>query len=85
MSKYTPAVETGLDRMREMARGNFDLKWMDSNPAGWGHKATPGPAGLRLCDVETGHYAHADGKVACDFMGPGAFLSPSPLDLQAQR
>ncbi|CAG0968352.1 hypothetical protein MYXO_01154 [Myxococcaceae bacterium] len=57
MSKYTPAVETGLDRMREMARGNFDLGWMQSNPAGWGHESTPGPAGLRLTDIESGHYA----------------------------
>jgi hypothetical protein len=57
MSKYTPTVELGLDRMREMARGNFDLSWMESNPGGWGHKAQPGPTGLRLRDVETGHYA----------------------------
>src|SRR5262245_33184260 len=56
MSKYTPAVETGLDRMREMSRGNYDLKWMDANPAGWGHEVTPGPNGLRLRDVETGYY-----------------------------
>lgn len=31
--KYTPAVEVGLDRMREMAKGNFDLNWMHANPA----------------------------------------------------
>ena len=57
MGRYTPAVETGLDHMREMARGNFGLQWMDSNPDGWGHEVTPGPAGLRLRDIETGHYA----------------------------
>jgi len=57
MSKYTPAVEIGLNRMREMARGNFDLHWMESNPDGWGHQVTPGATGLRLRDVETGHYA----------------------------
>ncbi|HZR81593.1 MAG TPA: ferritin-like domain-containing protein [Candidatus Binatia bacterium] len=57
MSKYTPNVEIGLDRMREMARGNYDLRWMSANPAGWGHKAEPGPLGIRLEDVETGHYA----------------------------
>lgn len=57
MSKYTPAVATGLDRMRELARGNFDLRWMESNPAGWGHRASPGAAGLRLSDIESGHYA----------------------------
>lgn len=34
MSKYTPAVEIGLDRMRDMAKGNFDLKWMHANPQG---------------------------------------------------
>jgi hypothetical protein len=56
MSKYTPAVEAGLDRMRGMARGNYDLSWMDANPEGWGHRATPGPSGLRLRDVETGAY-----------------------------
>ena len=54
MSKYTPAVQVGLDRMREMARGNYDLSWMHSNPDGWGHRATPGSAGLRLRDVERG-------------------------------
>jgi len=57
MSRYTPAVEMGLDRLRDMARGNFDLRWMQANPAGWGHEVTPGPAGLRLRDVEHGHYA----------------------------
>jgi hypothetical protein len=56
MSKYTPAVEVGLDRMRDMAKGNFDLQWMHANPAGWGHTATPGPTGLRMRDIETGHY-----------------------------
>ncbi len=59
MGKYTPAVETGLDRMREMARGSFDLRWMHSNPEGWGHQATPGPTGLRLTDIESGHYCTA--------------------------
>ena len=34
MRKYTPTVDTALDRMREMVRGNYDLKWMDANPAG---------------------------------------------------
>ena len=56
MSKYTPEVEVGLDRMREMAKGNFDLAWMDSNPEGWGHSVKAGPAGLGLADIETGHY-----------------------------
>ena len=45
MTWYTPAVEVGLDRMREMARGNCDLGWMHANPEGWGHRAAPGPAG----------------------------------------
>ena len=56
MSKYTPSVEVGLDRMRDMAKGNFDLHWMESNPEGWGHEVTAGPAGLRLRDIEIGHY-----------------------------
>ncbi len=57
MAKYTPAVDMGLDRLSEMARGNFDLAWMDSNPQGWGHESKPGPAGLGLVQIETGHYA----------------------------
>ena len=57
MAQYTPIVDEGLDRLREMVRGNFDLKWMESNPQGWGHTAIPGPSGLGLADVETGHYA----------------------------
>lgn len=56
MAKYTPDVEMGLDRMRDMAKGNFNLSWMESNPAGWGHYAEPGPSGLRMVDIETGHY-----------------------------
>jgi hypothetical protein len=57
MAKYTPTVEVGLDRMREMARGNVDLQWMDANPAGWGHRVERRPGELRLADIETGHYA----------------------------
>lgn len=57
MGKYTPTVEIGLDRMREMARGNVDLAWMDANPAGWGHKITHRPGELRLADIDTGYYA----------------------------
>jgi hypothetical protein len=56
MAKYTPSVEAALDRLRDMAHGGFDLKWMDVNPEGWGHVATPGRSGLGLVDVETGHY-----------------------------
>lgn len=57
MGKYTPAVEIGLDRMRELARGNYDLSWMHANPAGWGHAVQPGSSGLRMRDIEVGHYA----------------------------
>jgi hypothetical protein len=56
MGRYSPVVEQGLDRLSEMVRGNFDLQWMEANPEGWGHRAQPGPIGLRLKDVETGHY-----------------------------
>ncbi len=56
MSQYNAIVGEGLDRMAEMARGNFDLGWMHANPEGWGHRATPGPVGLGLKDIETGHY-----------------------------
>ncbi|MFQ5479232.1 MAG: ferritin-like domain-containing protein [Candidatus Binatia bacterium] len=56
MARYSAVVSDGLDHMAEMAGGNFDLGWMESNPGGWGHKATAGPAGLGLKDVETGHY-----------------------------
>jgi hypothetical protein len=62
MAKYTPDVQAGLDRMRDMAKGNFDLTWMDSNPAGWGHRVKAGPAGLGLADIETGHYAPRSGR-----------------------
>ncbi|MBI5505190.1 MAG: ferritin-like domain-containing protein [Deltaproteobacteria bacterium] len=57
MARHTAIVDVGLDRLREMMRGNFSLAWMDANPQGWGHSATPGPAGLGLVDIETGHYA----------------------------
>ena len=57
MAKYTPTVETGLDRMRDMAKGNFDLAWMNSNPEGWGQVVTPSASGLKLTDVDRGHYA----------------------------
>ncbi len=56
MAKYTPSVEAALDRLRDMAKGGFDLTWMDVNPEGWGHVATPGRSGLGLVDVDTGHY-----------------------------
>ena len=56
MTKYSPSVEAALDQLRDMARGGFDLTWMDVNPEGWGHVATPGRLGLGLVDVETGHY-----------------------------
>jgi hypothetical protein len=56
MVRYSPVVQEGLERMFAMTQGRFDLTWMESNPAGWGHQARPGPAGLGLADVETGHY-----------------------------
>ncbi len=56
MAIYTPTVEIGLDRMREMARGNFDLAWMDSNPDGWGHEVERSKIGLKLTDVDHGFY-----------------------------
>ncbi len=56
MAKYTPSVEAALDRLRDMAQGDFDLTWMDVNPEGWGHVVTPGRSGLGLVDIETGHY-----------------------------
>ena len=56
MARYTPDVQAGLDRMREMAKGNFDLSWMNSNPEGWGHRVEPGPLGLRMVDIDIGHY-----------------------------
>lgn len=58
MANHTEIVDVGLDRLREMVRGNFSLAWMDANPQGWGHTAAPGPAGLGLVDVETAHYAN---------------------------
>jgi hypothetical protein len=57
MAEYSTVVTEGLDRLSEMIRGNFDLAWMSANPEGWGHVATPGPVGLGLKDIETGHYA----------------------------
>jgi hypothetical protein len=56
MAEYSTFVTEGLDRLSEMVRGNFDLAWMSANPEGWGHVATPGPVGLGLKDIETGHY-----------------------------
>jgi hypothetical protein len=62
MKRYSADVENGFDRMREMARGNFDLGWMGCNPEGWGHQVTPGKDGLRLADIETGHYGKVPEK-----------------------
>lgn len=56
MAKYTPDVAAGLDRMRDMAKGNFDLGWMESNPDGWGHRVEASPSGLGMADIEVGHY-----------------------------
>ena len=56
MAQYSAVVEQGLDRLSEMVRGKFDLTWMEANREGWGHRVTPGRVGLRLTDVETGHY-----------------------------
>jgi hypothetical protein len=57
MPGYGAVVQEGLERMFEMSRGAFDLSWMHANSEGWGHKASPGTTGLRLRDIETGHYA----------------------------
>jgi hypothetical protein len=57
MSDYTPLVEESVERMRDMAKGNFDLSWMDCNPDGWGQEVKVSDIGLRLTDVEKGHYA----------------------------
>jgi len=83
MSRYTPVVDTALDRMREMVRGNFDLRWMDANPAGWGHAATPGPAGLRLRDVETGYYGRVpeDGSAHGSMAPRGCAVPPGTRSL----
>ena len=88
MARHTTIVDTGLDRLREMARGNFSLAWMDSNPSGWGHTSVPGPVGLRLVDVETGHYAkspeRASGRAGLAPRGsylPETITSPGFYDL----
>ena len=54
MTKYSQTVEDGIDGMREMARGNFNLSWMDSNPEGWGQEVTRSQDGLRLENIEKG-------------------------------
>ncbi len=62
MAKYTPTVEVGLDRMRDMAQGNFDLSWMNANPEGWGHEVQSSQAGLKLTDVDHGFYGEVPVK-----------------------
>ena len=57
MTKYSETVEKGIDGMRQMAMGNFDLGWMDSNPEGWGQEVECSADGLRITDIEKGHYA----------------------------
>ena len=44
--------------MREMAKGNFNLAWMQSNPEGWGQSVERSADGLRLSNIEQGHYAN---------------------------
>jgi len=57
MGRRTPTIDAGLDRLREMARGNYSLAWMESNPEGWGQMAVAGPAGIGLVDIEVDRYA----------------------------
>lgn len=57
MIKYSATIEAGIDRMRDLAKGNFDLGWMDSNPQGWGQQVERSADGLRLTDVDQGYYA----------------------------
>jgi hypothetical protein len=56
MTKYSAMVEKGIDTMRDMAHGNYDLAWMESNPEGWGHEVERSADGLRLTNIEKGHY-----------------------------
>src|SRR5579875_2040341 len=52
MQHYSQAVEKVLDHMSEVRRGKLDLSWMNSNPAGWGVRATPrDERGLGLEDL----------------------------------
>jgi hypothetical protein len=76
MVNYSPAVEQGLDCMRGMAQGQFDLAWMDSNPDGWGQKVEPSADGVRLTDIEKGHYGKvpAHGSELGSMAPRGAFV-----------
>ncbi len=58
MPNLSPTVERVLDYMNEVRQGKLDLSWMDSNPTGWGVRATPrDERGLGLEDINrVGHY-----------------------------
>ena len=58
MTKYSADVEASIDNMRDMVNGNFDLGWMESNPDGWGHEVKRSADGLRMVNIETGHYGN---------------------------
>lgn len=52
MSNLSPVVERVFDYMSEVRKGKLDLSWMESNPSGWGVKATPrDDRGLGLEDI----------------------------------
>ena len=78
MVTYSATVEEGLDVMRDMAKGNFDLSWMNSNPDGWGQEVTPSADGLRLTDIEKGRYAEVPehGSIHGSMAPRGCYVPP---------
>jgi hypothetical protein len=52
MPHASPIVEKALDTLSDVSNGKLDLSWMNSNPKGWGVKATPrDERGLGLEDI----------------------------------
>jgi hypothetical protein len=80
--KVSPKVEEVLDRLAMMREGKFDLRWMQTNPAGWGTRATPSVDGLTVSDINVGQYGVVpDHGAAHGSMAPrGAFV---PADTPA--
>jgi hypothetical protein len=65
-----------------MRDGKFDLRWMQTNRAGWGTRATPSVDGLTVSDINVGQYGVVpDHGAAHGSMAPrGAFV---PADTPA--
>jgi len=79
---YSETLERVFDHISDMRNGKFDLRWMHTNPDGWGTRAKPSALGLTLADVNVGKYAvipeHGDVHGSMAPRGCGGFCRRLP-------